>query len=95
MAFSRLEAPAARIDRWSSQARSAIALELAAARLLSRCALPVMPRFAARLAAALGDPVPAKWPDGVELVPPDTAIDLAKQVFFASETVGAGRGDVS
>ncbi|MFC6880362.1 class I tRNA ligase family protein [Actinomadura yumaensis] len=95
VAFSRLEAPAARIDRWSSQARSAIALELAAARLLSRCALPVMPRFAARLAAALGDPVPAKWPDGVELVPPDTAIDLAKQVFFASETVGAGRGDVS
>ena len=36
---------------WKDEARTAIALELAAARLLAHCAAPVMPRFATRLAA--------------------------------------------
>jgi methionyl-tRNA synthetase len=95
LAFARLEAPAGRIDRWSSQARSAVALELAAARLLARCAMPVMPRFAARLAGALGDPAPTRWPDGVELVPPGTVVELSKQVFFTPDPAGAVRGEPS
>src|SRR5207248_2322457 len=34
---------------WKDETRTAIALELAAARLLATCAAPVMPRFSARL----------------------------------------------
>jgi methionyl-tRNA synthetase len=73
------------IDDWKDEARTAIALELAAARLLASCAAPVMPRFAARLAAALGIPAPAQWPDGVALVPPGSRVNLARQVFFGEQ----------
>jgi len=80
--FSELESATARVDDWQDEARTAVALELAAAQLLARCAAPVMPRFAARLAAALGAPAPAKWPHTVSLVPAGTRIELARQVFF-------------
>jgi methionyl-tRNA synthetase len=84
VAFSAAEAPTARAARWKDQARTAIALELAAARLLAHCAAPVLPRFAGRLAAALGLAEPAEWPQRVVLVPPGTRLDLAGRVFFAA-----------
>ena len=80
--FVRLQRPLAEVDAWKDDARTGIALELAAARLLAACAAPVMPRFAARLAAALGEPPPAGWPHQVTLVKPGTRIDLAAEVFF-------------
>jgi methionyl-tRNA synthetase len=79
-AFSRAEGVT--LDDWKDEARTAIALELAAARLLAHGAAPVMPRFASRLAAALGAPPPSAWPKVVTLVPPGTRIDLAGRVFF-------------
>lgn len=82
--FARLESAAAAMPECSNEARTAIALELAAARLLAYCARPVMPRFAARLAAALGMQTPDRWPRQVTLVPPESAIDLAGQVFFGA-----------
>ncbi|EKX61620.1 cupin domain-containing protein [Streptomyces ipomoeae] len=69
---------------WQSENRTAMALELAAARLLSRVATPVMPRFAARLAALLGESEPP-WPSTVDLIPAGTTLDLTGQTFFAAE----------
>jgi methionyl-tRNA synthetase len=80
--FARLEDPLAEIEGWKDEARTAIALELAAAQLLATCSAPVMPRFATRLAAALGGGPPTEWPRSVALVKPGTHIDLAGQVFF-------------
>jgi methionyl-tRNA synthetase len=68
----------ARYDEW----RTAVALELAAARLLAAVTAPIMPRFAQRLAARLGQSVMDSWPDVVTLVPPGSGIDLAGTVFF-------------
>ncbi|MEV6593961.1 class I tRNA ligase family protein [Streptomyces acidicola] len=81
--FSRRQAPAADVESCADEARTAVALELAAACLLATCAAPVMPRFAARLAAALGGPPPTEWPSTVTLVPAGTAVDLSRQEFFA------------
>jgi len=80
--FSALERPTADIADWKDCARTAIALELAAAKLLAHCATPVMPRFGAKLATALGMGVPDRWPDLVTLVPPGTEVHLSGQVFF-------------
>lgn len=84
IAFARCEDAAAEIEEWKDEARTAIALELAAARLLAHGAAPVMPRFASRLAAALGEPPPSEWPKIVTLVPAGTRVDLARQVFFGA-----------
>ncbi|WP_179956744.1 class I tRNA ligase family protein [Amycolatopsis anabasis] len=80
--FARLERATGELDGWRDEARTGIALELAAARLLAHCARPVMPRFAERLAAAFGEGAPAAWPRTVELLPPGTAVALADAVFF-------------
>ncbi|MFI1355982.1 class I tRNA ligase family protein [Streptomyces sp. NPDC020898] len=80
--FSRQEARTAQTAGWQDEARTAIALELAAARLLAHIATPVMPRFAGRLATALGLPEPTEWPDTVELVAPGSEIRLGDTVFF-------------
>ncbi|MEU3771930.1 class I tRNA ligase family protein [Streptomyces sp. NPDC032472] len=90
--FSALEASTAGLEDWSSESRTAVALELAAAQLLARCAAPVMPRFAARLSSALGGDAgePAQWPQVAALVAPGTAVDLADRVFFTPVT-GDGR----
>lgn len=80
--FAAQEAAVSESPGWRSEARTAIALELAAAKLLATCATPVMPRFAAKLAGALGmEPVTA-WPQTVTLVEPGARITLADQVFF-------------
>jgi methionyl-tRNA synthetase len=81
--FAATEAPTMDLKDWKDEARTAVALQLAAAKLLAHCAAPVMPRFAARLAEALGIPAPQQWPELVTLVPPGTKVDLARQVFFA------------
>ena len=80
--FAAMESATADIERWQSESRTAIALELAAAWLLARCAAPVMPRFAEHLASALGQAAPANWPDTVNLIPPRTPVDLATEIFF-------------
>ncbi|MDK9499266.1 class I tRNA ligase family protein [Streptomyces katrae] len=67
---------------WADETRTAVALELAAARLLASSATPVLPRFAGRLARCLDLPAPSTWPDTVELVPPGSRITLAPATFF-------------
>ncbi|HEY1621585.1 MAG TPA: class I tRNA ligase family protein [Streptosporangiaceae bacterium] len=84
LAFSAAEQAVAGMPDWADESRTAIALELAAARLLACCAAPVMPRFAGRLAAALGVPEPDQWPELVALVPPGTRCGLAGQVYFGA-----------
>ncbi|SHM75726.1 MULTISPECIES: class I tRNA ligase family protein [Streptomyces] len=87
-AFAGREAGLADAAGWQSENRTAMALEVAAARLLSRVATPVMPRFAGRLAALLGEREPT-WPTTVDLVPAGTEVDLSGQVFFAAEPTSA------
>jgi methionyl-tRNA synthetase len=82
--FSLDEGAVRGLPDWTDEAHTAIALELAAARLLASCAAPVMPRFASRLAAALGAEPPAQWPRAVAFVAPGSRIDLAGQVFFGA-----------
>ncbi|MFF5039881.1 MULTISPECIES: class I tRNA ligase family protein [Streptomyces] len=72
------------LDLWQDRTRTAVALELAAARLLARCAAPVMPRFAERLAAALDMSGAADWPRAVELLSPGSKVALADVVFFST-----------
>ncbi|MGP3948150.1 class I tRNA ligase family protein [Streptomyces sp. 7N604] len=69
-------------EEWRDESRTAVALELAAARLLAAGAAPVMPRFASRLAAALDLPEPAEWPRAVELLTPGSKVQLSSAVFF-------------
>jgi methionyl-tRNA synthetase len=80
--FAEAEAGTALIAGWKDEARTAIALELAAAQLLARAATPIMPRFAARLAQALGTTELSSWPSQVELVAPGTRIGLEQQSYF-------------
>ncbi|WP_250285201.1 class I tRNA ligase family protein [Frankia sp. CiP1_Cm_nod2] len=80
--FSRRERALAQAGGMPDEVRTATALELAAAWLLAHAATPVMPRFAARLAEALGQPAPRQWPATVELVPPGSKITLARVTFF-------------
>jgi len=49
---------------------------------LARAATPIMPRFAARLAQALGTTDLSSWPSQVELVAPGTRIGLEEQSYF-------------
>ncbi|MDQ0779964.1 methionyl-tRNA synthetase [Streptomyces aurantiacus] len=93
--FSRQESRTAQSAAWQDEARTAIALELAAARLLAHAATPLMPRFAGRLAVALDLPEPAEWPRTVELVAPGGEIRLADAVFFTPipELDEQGRGE--
>jgi methionyl-tRNA synthetase len=92
--FSELESKTADLPDWADETRTAIALELAAAKLLAHCAAPVMPRFAAKLAAALGLDEPTQWPELVTLVPPGTKVKLAGQVFFQDPSAESAAGDL-
>jgi methionyl-tRNA synthetase len=82
-AFAAAESASARSPRWSSETRTAVALELAAARLLATCSAPVMPRFAADLSGRLGLPEPDRWPEVVQLLPAGSSVDLAGADLFA------------
>jgi len=83
--FAAAEAALGEIPGAKDEARTAIALELAAAKLLAHCAAPVMPRFAARLATALGIEPPERWPSIATLVPAGTRVNLARQVYFGPQ----------
>lgn len=89
VAFRDAERAAVGIATRKDQARTAIALELAAAKLLAVGAAPVMPRFAGRLAAALAVPEPECWPELVTLVAPGTKVELAGQVYFGESASAA------
>ncbi|MEU9716512.1 class I tRNA ligase family protein [Streptomyces sp. NPDC047976] len=91
--FARAESLLTDTPGWEDENRTALALELAAARLLAHAAAPVMPRFAARLAAALGQDAPGTWPRTVELLTPGTPVDLADAVFFRPAPDAAGAPD--
>ncbi|MCF2528820.1 class I tRNA ligase family protein [Yinghuangia soli] len=91
--FARREARTAQSAAWPDETRTAVALELTAARLLAAAAVPVMPRFAGRLAAALGLPEATVWPEAVEPVPPGTEIRLADAVFFTPAALSAPASD--
>jgi methionyl-tRNA synthetase len=80
--FAALEAPSARLETWRDEARTVTALELAAAKLLATCAAPMMPRFAAKLTAALGGEPIDVWPSTVTLLAAGSRITLADQTFF-------------
>jgi methionyl-tRNA synthetase len=82
--FSLAQAGVAENELWAAEARTAIALELAAALLLAMCSAPVMPRFAAALAEALGTTDLSAWPETVELVAPGARIDLMGRTYFAT-----------
>jgi methionyl-tRNA synthetase len=87
LAQRHLRGIAAERDRW----RTAVALELTAARLLAELAAPVAPRFSAALLAALGQSTLKAWPEAPTPVPPGTAVALAETRFFAPVS-GAGPG---
>ena len=89
--FSGFEQATAELAAWKDEARTAIALELAAAKLLAHCAAPVMPRFAAKLGTALGIDPPERWPALVTLVPPGTRVKLSGQVFFRQPARAGGQ----
>lgn len=61
--------------------RTSIALQLATAKILATVSSPLMPRFAGRLAAALGQEITA-WPNDVALVPSGTTLSLNGARFF-------------
>ncbi len=81
-AFAAGESAAAQVGDWADEARTALALEVAAARLLATCGTPVLPRFAGALAEALGLPGERTWPHTVELMPAATAVSLKGRTFF-------------
>ncbi|MEV7414916.1 class I tRNA ligase family protein [Streptomyces sp. NPDC089919] len=94
--FTRAESLLTDTPGWANETRTAIALELAAARLLAHAATPVMPRFAAKLAAALGAAdAPAAWPRTVELLAPGTPVALADTAFFTAPAAEAGPGPLT
>jgi methionyl-tRNA synthetase len=80
--FSRSQARLSGLENWKDEYRTALALELAAAQLLSRIATPLMPRFAARLATALGNETASAWPEQAELVAVGNRITLHDTCFF-------------
>jgi methionyl-tRNA synthetase len=86
-ASAHLRGLAGERDAW----RTAVALQLAAARLLACCAAPVAPRFGNALSGALGLGEVTAWPGAPELIAPGTGIALAGATFFgAGPAVGAG-----
>ncbi|MFE9769593.1 class I tRNA ligase family protein [Streptomyces sp. NPDC005808] len=86
--FSAAERLVADGDDWRDESRTAVALELATARLLASGTAPVLPRFASRLSAALDLPEPTAWPRTVELLTPGSKVRLSSAVFFRP-TMGA------
>lgn len=81
----RLESVPAAHGEW----RTAIALELAAARLLAMAATPLMPRFASALFDSLGLAPAEDWDRSVALVQPAAEVKLAAANFFAAPQMAA------
>lgn len=83
LVFSQSQQCLATSAEWKDEYRTSLALELAAAQLLSRISQPLMPRFADRLAAALGNTATDAWPKQAEIVTPGNAIVLHQVTFFS------------
>lgn len=90
-AFGRSEEHWSQVNSRRLTYNTALALELAAARLFTIMAAPVMPLFAALLWKDLGQTASlhhAVWPDGVEWLDPGTQIsNLQRKYFEAYEDV--------
>jgi len=80
--FARDQAHLAAAPAAAGLSRTAVALQLAAAKLLAACGVPVLPRFAGRLASGLGLDM-GKWPRTVTLVAPGSPVNLGQAPFFA------------
>jgi methionyl-tRNA synthetase len=93
--FARQHAGLAADPALADEHRTAVALELAAARLLAQVTAPVMPRFSARLSATLGQDAIDTWSDVVTLVTPGSEIRLAGTVFFDAEVIAAAGNQAS
>ena len=86
--FAASQTHFAGVAKRSNELRTALALELAAARLLAQGVAPIMPRFAERLWQGLGQegsPLDAGWPEGHGWVVGGTKVDL-RQAPFPSPT---------
>ncbi|MGP9822321.1 class I tRNA ligase family protein [Salinarimonas sp. NSM] len=82
-AFARRESHLAGVASRRADRRTALALELAAARALAMASAPVMPRFSARLAGDLGLPKSAAtaWSDVPLLLPAGAPITIGTGYF--------------
>jgi methionyl-tRNA synthetase len=82
--FGKEEEHLARIPGRFEEWRTAVALELAAARLLALLAAPLMPGFARELWLSLGEAgEPASWPDVPALVPAGTEVRGLSRAWFS------------
>jgi methionyl-tRNA synthetase len=89
--FAQGEKHWARVGRRRDEHRTAIALELAAARALAQHAAPVMPEFGRRLWSALGlaGEVEARgFDDHLAWVPAGASVELAGDFFAGSQVRG-------
>ena len=66
----------------SAHQRTAVALEMAAARLLALLAAPLMPEFAQKLWADLGYSAPMHWETQPYMVPGGQKISAVEPIFF-------------
>lgn len=76
---------AAESDKW----RTAVALQLTAARLLAELSAPVAPRFSASLMTALGLPPLTAWPNSVTPIAAGATVALSGAAFFRPATEAA------
>jgi methionyl-tRNA synthetase len=77
-----------RVARRRNELRSALALELAAARALALLSAPMLPRFSAELWRALGNETTLEqngWEEIPAWVPPGTRVDLERDYFAFPE----------
>lgn len=80
--FGKAEDWWATVPARAAERRTALALELAAARLLAQAAAPLMPDFAARLAADLGFAGPLAWEEEPAWVPAGQRIGRLDADYF-------------
>jgi methionyl-tRNA synthetase len=80
--FGKAEDWWATVPARAAERRTALALELAAARLLAQAAAPLLPDFAARLAADLGFAGPLAWEEPPAWVPAGQAIGRLDAIYF-------------
>ena len=83
--FAKAEEAWRRVPARSEERRTALALELLAAKTLAILAAPILPDFAARLWRELGFDAPPRWEDRPTWVPEGQALrGLAAAPYFAS-----------
>ena len=95
--FSLAESHLRQAEGRADERRTAIALELAAARSLATVAAPLMPDFAQHLWAALGfeDEGPSRWTDGVAFLPAGQDVSGLLGLTLPGPAASDGRCDGS